>query len=328
MRALILPAVLGLTLGGAAASAPAVPKLDFPLACEIGKTCEVQNYVDRDDTTGVADYRCGRRTYDKHTGVDIRIPDMKAQARGVDVLAAAPGEVMGVRDGVADISIRAPGAPSVANRECGNGVVLDHGGGWQTQYCHMAKGSLRVKVGQPVTTGQPLGKVGLSGDTEFAHLHFAVRREGKTIDPFAPLPTGPGDCKAQAPLWTPEAAAKLAYKRGAILNAGFSGEAVTMPAIEAGTVAPFTAASPLVVTYLRVIGAEKGDELELTLTGPGGAALARNRTAPLESDKAQQFQMIGRRRPATGWPAGEYRADLKVWRGGKVAMQKALVARL
>ncbi len=59
------------------------------------------------------------------------------------------------------------------DRECGNGVVIAHAGGWETQYCHMAQGGLAVKPDQPVTTGQTLA-VGLSGLTEYPHLHFTV----------------------------------------------------------------------------------------------------------------------------------------------------------
>ena len=45
--------------------------------------CFVQNYVDRDPSTGALDYRCGHRTYDKHDGTDIRLLDMAAQKSGV-----------------------------------------------------------------------------------------------------------------------------------------------------------------------------------------------------------------------------------------------------
>ena len=48
---------------------------------------------------------------------------------GVDVLAAAPGRVSRLRDGVADVSVKAAGATSIKGAECGNGVVIDHGDG-------------------------------------------------------------------------------------------------------------------------------------------------------------------------------------------------------
>src|SRR5690606_14825578 len=67
-----------------------------PIACELGRDCEIQNYVDLDPGAGVTDYRCGVRTYDGHSGTDFRLRDMAQQAQGVAVLAAAPGVVLRV----------------------------------------------------------------------------------------------------------------------------------------------------------------------------------------------------------------------------------------
>ncbi len=309
------------------------PKLGFPLACEIGRNCEVQHYVDRDPGPGAVDYRCGHRTYDKHNGIDIRLTDMAEQRRGVAVLAAAPGRVARLRDGVPDISVRSPGAPSVAGRECGNGVVIDHGGGWETQYCHMAQASLSVKVGDTVQAGTALGRVGLSGDTEFPHLHLTVRHAGEVVDPFAPQAApGSGSCSPQASLqasmWTPEAARSLAYKTGAILNAGVAGEPVSNEVIEAGGAAAPTRDSPALVAYMRVIEPQKGDQLELALRGPHGAVLAAKKIAPLDRDMAQTWAMVGRKRPPAGWAAGRYKAELTVWRDGRPIMRRAVEVQL
>jgi hypothetical protein len=323
--ALLLAASLPPALSRAAGEGP---RLAFPLACEIGRTCEVQHYVDRDPGPGALDYRCGRRTNDKHDGIDIRLPDMAAQRRGVAVLAVAPGRVARLRDGVPDISVKAPGAPPVAGRECGDGVVVDHGDGWETQYCHLAQGSIRVKVGDQVQAGTPLGRVGLSGDTEFPHLHVTVRHAGQVVDPFAPQPASGARCSAAASLaaslWTPAAARALAYKAGVILNAGFAGDRVTNEAVEAGGVAPPTAASPALVAYMRVIEPQQGDELEITVRRPDGTVLAAGRLPPLDRDKAQYFAVVGRKRPPAGWPRGRYVAELKVWRAGRAALQKTV----
>lgn len=323
------------TLALVAASAPVLtraaadgPRLSFPLACTIGQTCEIQHYVDRDPGPGALDYRCGHRTYDKHGGVDIRILDMAAQRRGVDVLAAAPGRVARLRDGVPDISVRTRGLQAVAGQECGNGIVIDHGDGWETQYCHLAEGSLKVKVGDVVKAGTPIARVGLSGQTEFPHLHLSVRHDGQMVDPFAPH-TPMGACGARdASMWTPQAAKALAYKAGVIFNSGFAGGVVSNESVEAGGIAPPTRDSPAVVAYMRVSEPQQGDELEITLSGPDGKTLASRRLPPLDRDKAQYFAMIGRKRPPTGWPAGAYVAEFKVWRGGKVVMQKRLETRL
>jgi hypothetical protein len=326
-------AIAGLLVGCAPAAttsaAPDGPKLAFPLACEIGRTCEVQHYVDRDPGQAVKDYRCGRRTYDGHTGVDIRLPDMAAQARGVDVLAAAAGRVVRLRDGVADVSIRSPGAPPVSGQECGNGVVVDHGGGWETQYCHLARGSVRVKVGENVTAGAPLARVGLSGNTEFPHLHLTVRKDGQIVDPFAPDAGEATSCAPRSSLWTPDAARRMAYKAGMVLNAGFAGSPPTMSDIEAGAVARAAPAGDYLIPYVRAIGLERGDVIELTLRGPDGAVLASGAQPPLDNDKAHYFAYVGKRRPASGrWPAGTYSAEYQVRRSGNVVLQHRFEVRL
>ncbi|MES2725244.1 MAG: M23 family metallopeptidase [Pseudomonadota bacterium] len=299
------------------------PRLALPIACEIGVTCELQNYVDRDPGPAEQDYRCGRRTYEAHGGIDFRIPDMAAQRAGVAVLAAAPGKVSRLRDGVEDISVRTPGV-DVANRQCGNGVVVDHGSGWETQYCHLARGSIIVKTGDPIVTGQPLAKVGLSGNTEYPHLHLTVRHNGVTIDPFAPTPGAachPATTAASS-LWDGPTGQLLTYQKGAVLNAGFAADPVRPEAVEAGGVPQPTASSAMMIAYVRAIGLRAGDVQEMTLTAPGGEVLAKSRQAPLDRDKAQYLLYVGKKRPASGWPQGVYTARYTVIRSGTTALQR------
>ncbi len=305
--------------------APA-PSFVLPLACRIGQTCEIQHYLDRDPGPGVLDYRCGHRTYDKHNGIDIRLLDLRAeQGAGTAVLAAAAGKVSRLRDGAPDISIRAPGAGSVVNKECGNGVVIDHGGGWETQYCHLQKGSIGVAIGQPVAAGQAIAKAGLSGDTEFPHLHFTVRRAMKIVDPFAPDPAREGQCGAAAgTLWSPATARDLAYKAGVVLNAGWAGRPIAAGDVETGAIAAPTQASPAVVAYFRLIGLAQGDVLDLSLVGPRGETLAKVSQPPLDHDKDQYFSMIGKKGAPGSWGKGAYRAEVRVIRGGAVALSRRI----
>jgi hypothetical protein len=323
MRLIALAAagVLALLAPGAAwPQGPAAPKLALPIACEPGRTCFVQNYVDRDAGAGAFDYHCGHRTYDKHDGTDIRLIDMAAQKAGVDVLAAAAGKVVAVRDGVPDISIRAAGAPSVKGHECGNRVGLAVAGGWILDYCHLANGSPRVKVGDSVVVGQPLGRVGLSGETEFPHLHFSVRHENAVVDPFAPQPVSPGACAAQPTLWTEAVARGFTYRRGVVLNTGFAAGQVGPDTVEAGAVEAASSASGI-VAYARLIGLEEGDVLELRVTGPDGRPIAAGTSGPLDHDKAVWLVQAGRvKSPAGGWPHGAYTGEVSVRRGGAVAL--------
>ena len=245
--------------------------LELPLACRFGETCFIQQYFDHDPGPGAKDYRCGPMVYDGHDGVDLRLPTMAEQRKGVEVLAAAPGVVRGMRDGMDDVSVRVAGPQSVKGRECGNGVVLAHPGGWETQYCHMAMGSLRVKTGPSVRAGTVLGLVGMSGDAEFPHLHLAVRHNGEKIDPFAP-DSRQGACGGGPSLWSKDAAAALAYRSPTLLNAGFAAGPVTMDEVESGRVAGRVPAddSANMVAFVRAIGLRAGDVQTMILRAPGG----------------------------------------------------------
>lgn len=318
-------------LGGAVQTSAAGPiSLALPLACEIGKTCFVQNYVDNDPSPKWRDYKCGEQTYEGHDGTDFRLPSMAEERSGVDVLAAAPGTVIATRDGVADISIRDPAAESVKGRECGNGVMVRHADGWMTQYCHMAKGSIRVTRGQPVETGTPLGRVGLSGNTEFPHLHFNVFLNQTKLDPFA-YGAEPGSCgKGGQPLWNEAVRAALQYRRGEVLNTGFAAVPVKMEQIESGEAlhAAPTTSSEVLVAYVRAIGLEAGDVLEFSIKAPDGSPFAEKREQPLDHSKAQWFMMIGKKRSAAPWPAGTYTAQYKIIRDNKPALEKTFTVNL
>lgn len=54
----------------------------------------------------------------------------------------------------------------------GNYIYINHNNGYYTIYCHMA--TLDVKVGQPVSMGQKIGTMGMTGFATGTHLHFAI----------------------------------------------------------------------------------------------------------------------------------------------------------
>ena len=113
--------------------------------------------------------RCGPLTYDGHTGTDFAIRDPLANPNGVNVIASAAGTIKALSDGVSDIAYTHARASELDGKECGNGVVIAHDQGWETQYCHLKQGSISVKVGDTVQVGDVLGKIGLSGRTQFPH---------------------------------------------------------------------------------------------------------------------------------------------------------------
>lgn len=309
----LLLTLIVLTLTGNRAVAQ-TPTLHWPLHCTVPHPCVIQNYVDTDDAPGMQDYRCGGAGYADHSGTDFRLPDGAAMAEGVGVGAAAPGIVKGVRDGMEDRVATDPLDPALAGRECGNGVVVDHGGGWETQYCHLRRGSVRVRVGDAVQIGQPLGLVGLSGSTEFPHLHLAVRHNGQIVDPFTGQ-IGRSGCpqSTQGGLWSASLPAEaLAYRGRHLFQAGFSSRLVTRQMLDEAGLPPATAQGPVLVAYATLIHLEAGDVFTLTLTGPAGFNPAVAKTEPMDRFKAQYNQTVGRRLTARRWPPGLYRATASV----------------
>jgi len=300
-------------------------QLGMPIACEPGRTCYIQNYVDADPSASARDFKCGTRTYDGHNGTDFRLPSLASQKAGVEVLASASGRVLRARDGAPDGAFGKSARQAVRDVECGNGVVIEHPEHWETQYCHMASGSLAVKPDELVKAGQPLGRVGLSGLTEYPHLHFTVRHKGAVVDPFA-YGAAADSCGIGELLWHPALHAQLAYQERAILNAGFASGPVTMELIEDGSADKElpSASGAAIVAFVRVIGLKTGDAQRLVIKDPVGNVIAENRTSQLDRNKAQFMLFAGRKRPAAGWDRGTYKATYVVERDGRVVLQKDL----
>ncbi len=293
-RRLFFPAAIFVGLTAPASSL----ELSLPVACTPGDDCWIAYHVDVAAGPEIRDFSCGTRTYDDHKGVDFAIRDYTAMRRGVAVLASAPGVVEAVRDGMKDVNFRTVDPKSVARRECGNGVLLDHGNGWTTQYCHMRRGSLAVKRGQRVTAGQTLGKIGLSGKTTFPHLHFQTKHYDKVIDPFLGVGRSAGCGGTPAPIWTAETVRQLRYRPVEIYNAGISNYRPDPKAIRNGTFLPWLTGltDETVYVWTDVFGVEKGDTVVFSLRdGDGKLLYEQRRTAPERGSRG--FLSVGRKVP-------------------------------
>jgi murein DD-endopeptidase MepM/ murein hydrolase activator NlpD len=99
---------------------------------------------------------------------------------GIDLAAPAGTPVLAPAGGVARVGAGGP---------CGIHVVIRHGAGIETLYCHLLEAV--VADGQPVTAGQRIGSVGSSGFSTGPHLHFEVHSNSLPVDPAIWLPKAP-----------------------------------------------------------------------------------------------------------------------------------------
>jgi hypothetical protein len=277
--------------------------LGLPVDCDLtGPNCYIQQYMDLDPTSGVTDYTCQNLSYEGHKGTDFGVPTLKDMAAGVLVIASAPGIVAGLRDGMPDTGYTPGTAASVEGRECGNGVVIRHADGWETQYCHLRQGSITVTKGQRVQTGTPLGLIGKSGRAAFPHVHLSVRKDGVKIDPFDPDGTLTCNAPGDSTLW----AEPPFYQPGGLLDVGFATTIPDYADIKAGTARSDTidTNAPALVIYGFTFGVRKGDMIQLTIEGPQGTIITQNIT--YDKDQAQSFRAVGKKRRNQLWPGGDY----------------------
>lgn len=97
-----------------------------------------------------------------HNGIDF------AAKEGEDVVAVADGTVEAITDGI-----------------MGRCIIILHGGSLRTIYANLAEGA-EVKVGDNITAGTVIGKVGNTASAESAepsHLHFEISVNQETTDP-------------------------------------------------------------------------------------------------------------------------------------------------
>jgi murein DD-endopeptidase MepM/ murein hydrolase activator NlpD len=93
---------------------------------------------------------------------------------GIDLGGGYGAPVLAARGGTVILSGPASGYGTL--------VVVSHGGGVTTAYAHMS--ALLVRVGDTVSQGQTIGRIGSEGNSTGPHLHFEVRVNGNPVDPL------------------------------------------------------------------------------------------------------------------------------------------------
>lgn len=101
---------------------------------------------------------------------------------GVPVHSVADGVVVNLYDAT-DAQVPGGNAKGITTENIGgNMLVIDIGGGNFAFYAHMQRGSLKVKLGDKVRTGDVIGLLGNTGNTTAPHLHFHVMDGPSPLD--------------------------------------------------------------------------------------------------------------------------------------------------
>ncbi len=108
------------------------------------------------------------------TTADTATTDKQHYAFGADVLAVADATVVIVQDGEPEQVPNVKPVPQKSAELAGNLVVLEVEPDVYAAYVHLQPGSIAVKVGDKVTVGQHLARLGNSGNSTGAHLHFGL----------------------------------------------------------------------------------------------------------------------------------------------------------
>ena len=111
---------------------------------------------------------------DHRTFTGDSLKNASYHAYGQDALSVGEGIVVAVKDSIPENvpGINSRAVPITLETVGGNHVIIDLGGGRYAFYAHLQPGSLQVKRGDKVRTGQVVGLVGNSGNSTEPHLHF------------------------------------------------------------------------------------------------------------------------------------------------------------
>lgn len=275
-------------------------ELQFPVACRLMSDCWITNHVDLNNNINqIEDYMCGQKGTDNNKSTHISLGSKGAMEKNIPAIAAA--------DGIIKTAENIGGF-------CGNRVLIDHGKGWESSYCHLKPETIIVKPNQKVKQGQILGAIGMSGQADWPRLSYAIMRNGMVFDPFSGGTTLEGCNPKAKPMWI--SGVNPPYEPAHVTSIGFTVGTVSNAQILNGTVksaAVIMESTPQLSLYSLLMNIQKGDDITMKIIEPSGRILNEAKIIA-DSDRNYYPIYFSTMRQNRLWDKGNYRGMMTVTR--------------
>ena len=181
---------------------------------------------------------------------------------------------------------------------------------------------MNVSKGQEIAAGERIGRMGMSGDTDFPHLSFTLRRDKQTVDPFIGS-EGFTQCgQGEQQLWAVVDDPILAYVKPEITQGGYTElrPSLSGPLPEhADEIQVYSRQARAIYLWADFGGLRPGDEIWFRIHGPDGEPMFQHKK-PIKSHFFADRHYIEFLKRTQIWPDGEYRGTVTLRRqqGSKI----------
>ncbi len=286
-------------------------KFNTPIQCKIGEDCFLLNQLEK--------VGCGQLPFSTKDGVMFIAKHDALVRDGIKILASQNGKVKAVRSNVDDQD-----KSTVSIAPCGNGIIVTHANGYETQYCYLHKDTIKLKKGDKVKEGQELGLMGMSGNINYPAMLFTLKRKNKHIDPFTNNHKSE-DCvyNHDKSLWNPETIKTMIHSETIITNYGFTTEEPEIAKARNGDYNTMTIAgnTNIIGYFIDLIGVYEGDLIIIEMLSPDGYKIVSYQKKFVDFNP-RAFAHIVYKNQSQKLNEGEYKISFKLLRQGSIIIEK------
>ena len=253
---------------------------------------------------------CGSKATDNNQSTHISLGTTQSHLSNIPVIATANGKVLEAQN---------------IGGFCGTRVLIDHGEGWQSSYCHLNPETLLARRNQTVQSGQVIGTIGISGQTNWPHLSYALLRNGMVFDPFSNRTNLEGCAQKSDTLWS--GGINPLYEPAQVTSIGFHVGYIRTNSILSGILKPaekIRSETPQLSLWTLMMNIQKGDEISLKIVAPD-MRIVKQQTIIAGKSRVRYPLFFSASRGKLLWDKGVYRGEITVTRtvnGNKIKVGK------